>query len=62
MHIFSKELQELDGNTQQSMNEAVYAMNMLQNGMAGEAEKQGLMTEDAIDKLVKDVRTEVEGL
>ena len=37
-------------------------MNILQNNMAGEAEKQGLLTEDAIDRLVKEVRTEVEGL
>lgn len=47
---------------EQPMNEAVYAMNMLRNYMAGEAEKQGLTTEDAIDRLVKEVRTEVEGL
>ena len=35
---------------------------MLQKGMAGEAEKQGLTTEDAIDRLVKEVRAEVEGI
>lgn len=40
------------------MNEAVYAMKMLQKGMAGEAEKQELVTEDAIEKLVKEVRME----
>lgn len=56
-----EEYQLIKRNTQQSMNEAVYAMKMLQKGMAGEAEKQGLVTEDAIEKLVKEVRMEVEG-
>lgn len=51
-----------DGEQVVMMNAAVYAMKMLQKGMTGEAEKQGLMTEDAIDKLVKEVRIEVEGL
>ena len=58
MHMFSKLIKK---NTQQSVNEAVYAMNILQKSMAGEAEKQGLMTEDAIENLVKEVRMEVEG-
>lgn len=51
-----------DGDQVVMMNAAVYAMKMLQKGMTGEAEKQGLMTEDAIDRLVKEVRIEVEGL
>lgn len=51
-----------DGDQVVMMNAAVYAMKMLQKNMAGEAEKQGLVTEEAIDKLVKEVRTEVEGL
>ena len=51
-----------DGDEVVMMNASVYAMKRLQKNMAGEAEKQGLVTEEAIDKLVKEVRTEVEGL
>ena len=51
-----------DGDQVVMMNAAVYAMKMLQKGMAGEAEKQELVTEAAIEKLVKEVRIEVEGL
>ena len=36
---------------------AVYAMEMLQAQMAGEAEKHGLGSEDAVMDLVKEVRT-----
>ena len=42
------------------MNSAVYAMQMLNSGMRGEAEKAGLQTEEDIDKLVREIRTEVE--
>jgi len=42
------------------MNAAVYAMKMLQNSMAGEREKNGLLTDDDINKLVKEIRNEVE--
>lgn len=42
------------------MNSAVYAMKMLNKGMAGEAEKAGLTTDEDIDALVKELRTEVE--
>lgn len=44
------------------MNPAVYAMQALQNGMRGEAEKAGLTDEDDIMALVNNVRTEIEGL
>lgn len=44
------------------MNAAVYAMEALQNGMKGEAEKAGLTDEADIMALVNDVRTEIEGL
>lgn len=44
------------------MNSAVYAMKMLQKEMDGEAEKAGIKTEDDILSLVKEVRTEIEGL
>ena len=43
------------------MNSAVYAMNILQQGMKGEAEKAGLTNEKDIMDLVNDVRTEIEG-
>ncbi|MCD8050019.1 MAG: AbrB/MazE/SpoVT family DNA-binding domain-containing protein [Clostridia bacterium] len=42
------------------MNSAVYAMKMLNQGMKGEAEKAGLETEEDIDALVNEIRTEVE--
>lgn len=42
------------------MNSAVYAMKMLNKGMEGEAEKAGLTTDEDIDALVKELRTEVE--
>ena len=42
------------------MNSAVYAMQMLNSGMRGEAEKAGLETEDDIDKMISEIRTEVE--
>jgi len=44
------------------MNAAVYAMEALQNGMKGEAEKAGLTDEADIMALVNDVRMEIEGL
>ena len=48
-----------DGNVQ-LVNSAVYAMQILQKEMAGEAEKAGLNTEDDINALVKEVRSEGE--
>lgn len=42
------------------MNSAVYAMKMLNNGMNGEAQKAGLESEEDIDALIKEIRTEVE--
>lgn len=42
------------------VNSAVYAMQMLKNEMAGEAEKAGLTTDEEIDRLVKEVRSEGE--
>lgn len=44
------------------MNAAVYAMEALQNGLKGEAEKAGLTDEADIMALVNEVRTEIEGL
>lgn len=42
------------------MNSAVYAMQMLNKGMEGEAAKAGLETEEDINNLVSEIRTEVE--
>lgn len=44
-----------NGNVQ-LINSAVYAMQMLQTQMAGEAENTGLTTDEAVMDLVKEVR------
>jgi AbrB family looped-hinge helix DNA binding protein len=44
------------------MNPAVYAMEMLQQEMQGEAERAGLTTEEDIIELCREVRAEVEGV
>jgi AbrB family looped-hinge helix DNA binding protein len=44
------------------VNAAVYAMNMLQDGMKGEFEKVGIIDDEDVMDLVKEVRTEIEGL
>jgi AbrB family looped-hinge helix DNA binding protein len=44
------------------MNSAVYAMNMLQDGMKGEFEKAGIKNDDDVIELVREVRSEIEGL
>ena len=49
-----------NGNVQ-LINSAVYAMQMLQTQMAGEAENTGLTTDEAVMDLVKEVRAESEG-
>lgn len=43
------------------INSAVYAMQMLQAQMIGEAENAGLTSDDAVMDLVKEIRTESEG-
>lgn len=42
------------------INSAVYAMQMLQAQMIGEAENTGLITDEAVMNLVKEVRAESE--
>lgn len=42
------------------MNAAEYAMVILNESMKGEAEKSGLTTEEDVDALVYEIRTEVE--
>lgn len=42
------------------LNSAVYAMQMLNDGMKDEAKKAGLETEEDINSLIDEIRTEVE--
>lgn len=48
----------VEGSTVRIVNSAVYAMQLLQNEMAGEAERTGLTTEDDVVALVKELRNE----
>ena len=46
----------VEKGTVRLVNSAVYAMQMLQNEMAGEAEKAGLSSEADINAMVKEIR------
>ncbi len=50
----------VEGNTVRIVNSAVYAMQVLQKEMAGEAERTGLISDDDVMALVKDLRNEDE--
>ena len=50
----------VEGNTVRIVNSAVYAMQLLQQEMTGEAERVGLTSEDDVMVLVKEVRNEDE--
>lgn len=50
----------VEGNTVRIVNSAVYAMQVLQKEMAGEAERSGLTSDDDIMALVKELRNEDE--
>ena len=50
----------VEGNTVRIVNSAVYAMQVLQREMAGEAERAGLTSEDDVWNLVKELRNEDE--
>ena len=50
----------VEGNTVRIVNSAVYAMQVLQKEMAGEAERTGLDSEDDVMALVKELRNEDE--
>lgn len=50
----------VEGNTVRIVNSAVYAMQMLQQEMTGEAERAGLASEDDVMALVKKMRNEDE--
>ena len=51
----------VEGNTVRIVNSAIYAMQMLQNAMAGEAEHAGLTSDDDVMALVKELRNEDKG-
>lgn len=50
----------VEGNTVRIVNSAVYAMQLLQSEMAGEAERIGLTSDDDVMALVKNLRNEDE--
>ena len=51
----------VEGNTVRLVNSAVYAMQVLQNEMRGEAERTGLTSEEDVMALVKELRDEDNG-
>lgn len=50
----------VEGNVVRVVNSAVYAMQLLQSEMAGEAERAGLTSDDDVMALVKELRSEDE--
>lgn len=48
----------VEGGTVRIVNSAVYAMQILQNEMAGEAQRAGLISDDDVTALVKELRDE----
>lgn len=48
----------VEGNTVRIVNSAVYAMQVLQSEMTGEAERTGLTSDDDVMELVKELRNE----
>lgn len=48
----------VEGNTVRIVNSAIYAMQVLQSEMAGEAERTGLTSDDDVMTLVKELRNE----
>lgn len=52
----------VEGNTVRIVNSAVYAMQVLQSEMAGEAERTGLTSDDDVMALVKELRNEDENI
>ena len=50
----------VEGNIVRIVNSAVYAMQVLQQEMTGEAERTGLTSEDDVTALVKELRNEDE--
>jgi AbrB family looped-hinge helix DNA binding protein len=46
----------VDGSNVRIVNAAVFAMQMLQNGLAGQAEKLNITSEEDVNKLIKEIR------
>ena len=51
----------VEGPTVRMVNSAVYAMQMLQQDMAGEAARAGLTSEDDVNVLIREMRSEGAG-
>ncbi len=52
----------VEGNTVRIVNSAIYAMQLLQKEMIGEAEHAGLTSDDDVIALVKELRSEDENV
>lgn len=52
----------VEGSTVRIVNSAIYAMQMLQSEMAGEAKRAGIVSDDDVMTLVKEVRNEDENI
>lgn len=52
----------VEGSTVRIVNSAIYAMQMLQSEMAGEAERAGIVSDDDVMAFVKEVRNEDENI
>lgn len=52
----------VEGRTVRMVNSAVYAMQVLQKEMAGEAERAGLNSDEDVMALVKEIRSDGENL
>lgn len=52
----------VEGNTVRIVNSAVYAMQVLQKEMDGEAKRTGLQSDDDVMALVKELRNEDENI
>ena len=48
----------VDGNSVRLVNAAVFAMQMLQKELRGEAQKIGITSDEDADKLIKEIRDE----
>ena len=48
----------VDGNNVRLVNAAVFAMQMLQKELRGEAQKIGITSDEDADKLIKEIRDE----
>lgn len=52
----------VENDTVRIINSAIYAMQMLQSQMSGEAERSDLTSDDSVTALVKDLRSESEDM